>query len=191
MNLGQIQGTPVAFNKYATLDAELVTRLAGPKARFIDYPILERVDNLDQLFDRKHQSVVLFYRHQINDRDVEGHYSAILKHPNTFEFFDSYGMKPDDIIIRKSVQDRTNTGQPFNSLSRLFYNASKPIEYNEIRFQSLDPKISTCGFYTAIRCRFGDVPLKDFQNILKNTCQQFGIKPDDFIVDLTKTYLNK
>ena len=141
-----------------------VLKIAGSKTKLIVYPNLKRYKSLKQLFG-KHKKIIILYVHDEDKNSITGHWCALIKHPHYTEFFDSYGMMPDDLIMMKTNKDRKNTKQEHNYLSNLLYNSEEVIEYNEYPYQDVSDGINTCGEHTAIRCRFSDIPLKQYQNI--------------------------
>ena len=164
-----------------------VLKIAGPGSSLVEYPALARLNNIDQLFARS-KKIILLYVHEMDENNVVGHYCTLIDHGNNIEFNDSYGLRPDDIIIKKSKNDRVNTGQTRNYLSKLLYESRLPINYNEYKFQSNKPNVAVCGYYAGLRCRYSDIPLKSYQNIFR-TLKKLHINTDQFVKQLGDKFL--
>ena len=54
------------------------------------YPELEKFSTPDEMF-KGHRAVVLLF---LTENQDEGHWLAVLNHPNQIEVFDSYGVSP-------------------------------------------------------------------------------------------------
>ena len=132
--------------------------------------------------------IIILYVHNETPSNITGHWCSILKHPNSIEFFDSYGLLPDDIIIMKNPQEREETRQEHNYLSNLLYNYKGNVEYNEYQYQDNDKDINTCGAHTGVRCRFSDIPLKEYQSVF-NLLKKHGVNTDTLVVELEKLFL--
>lgn len=164
-----------------------ILKVAGPHTKLITYPQLKRYKTLDQAFGNK-KNLILLYVHDESPNSITGHWCAIIRHPHSYEFWDSYGMMPDDIIMMKSDEDRANTHQEHNYLSSLLFNSKKNIEFNEFQFQNNDKDINTCGAHTGVRCRFSDISLNDYQHIF-NTLKSHGVDTDKIVIELAKLFL--
>ena len=159
------------------LTADQVLRLAGDDVGFISADDLADIKSTKQLFERFNK-IILLYLHYKSETDMIGHYVCLINHPNSIEFSDSYKMKPDDILMMKSKKDRESTDQTHNSLARLLYNSGRKIEYNSVQLQSKDPKVATCGFWSAIRCRFSDIPIEIWEQFWKDQKKKHPGKND-------------
>ena len=90
-----------------------ILKVAGPHTKIITYPNLKRFNTIEQVFGDK-KKVIILYVHDESPNSVSGHWCAVIKHPKSIEFFDSYSMRPDDIIMMKSSIDRKSTHQEHN-----------------------------------------------------------------------------
>ena len=101
-----------------------ILKLAGKDTEMITYPNIKRYKSLDELFGNK-KNVIILYVHNETQSSITGHWCCVIKHPNSYEFFDSYSLLPDDIIMMKTEEDREETRQDHNYLSELLYNSNK------------------------------------------------------------------
>lgn len=164
-----------------------ILKVAGPETKLITYPDLKRYQSIEEVFGNKNK-VIILYVHDESNSSISGHWCCVIRHPNSYEFFDSYSMMPDDIIIMKSKKDRLNTHQEHNYLSKLLFDSDDPIEYNEYPYQEVSNDINTCGAHTGIRCRFSDISLPDYQHIF-NTLKSHGVDTDKIVIELAKLFL--
>jgi hypothetical protein len=147
-----------------------VMRLAGNDTGFISADNLSNIKSVKDLFSR-FKKIILLYIHHKDDENIIGHYVALLDHGNSIEFFDSYGMKVDDILMMKSRRERMDTDQETNYLAKLLYNSGRTIEYNDLPLQSTDTRVSTCGVWSGIRCKYSQIPLNDWMNFWRKMKQ--------------------
>ena len=111
----------------------------------------------------------------------DGSDSVITRHRHstnkvgTIEFFDSYGMTDPEILHMAATSDRLTDDVPY--LSRLIQQSGLNFIYNNKRFQSKNEAIATCGRYAALRSRFKDKSMYEFQAMLSNNKY-----PSDFLV---------
>lgn len=164
-----------------------ILKVAGADTKLITYPQLKRFQTIDDVFGGK-SKVIILYVHNETNNNIEGHWCCIIRHPKYIEFFDSYAMMPDDIIMMKSPDDRENTHQEHNYLSKLLYDCKMPVEYNEYPYQEQSDDINTCGAHVGIRTRFSDIDLTDYQHIF-NTLKSHGVDTDKIVVELARLFL--
>lgn len=168
------------------LPADTVLKLAGPDTGFISADDLNSIKSTKELF-RRFNKLILLYIHHKDDNNLIGHYTALINHPNSIEFADSYAMKPDDILMMKSKQDREATDQPTNHLARLLYNSGRTIEYNSVPLQSKDNKVATCGVWSSLRCRFSDIPIELWEQFWREQKRSHhGKSLDELVVRMCK-----
>lgn len=168
-----------------------VLRIAGPGTKFMVYTQLYEYDNLDDVFGA-YNKIILLYIHDNDGNNINGHYCALINHPNRIEFFDSYSLMPDQLLYKyKSRKEREKTNQPRNYLTTLLYTyLTKPIEYNEYAYQKMSSRINTCGRWVGIRLRFSSLSLTEFQKVM-NAFKRMGCNMDVLITDFSNRYLRK
>lgn len=177
------------------VDVELtdkqVLKIAGAGSKVMLYPDLYQYDNLDDVFGSKHNKIILLYIHDTDGDDVSGHWCSLVKLPNRIVFYDSYGLKPDELLYKyKSKSERAKTNQPKNYLTTLLYTYTKlPIHYNEYKYQKLKEGVNTCGRWCAFYCRASNIPLEKYQAIW-NTFLKSGYDGDQAITELTSSLLD-
>lgn len=110
----------------------------------------------------------------------------------TLEFFDSYGMKPDDELNHIPSQYRHDSKQTKKEVVRLLLASPEdiPISYNEHTFQVPYPGINTCGRWVILRYLCGLSPwgasLEGFKQFIDVVSKRNNVSPDVLAVMLTE-----
>jgi hypothetical protein len=163
---------------YSLSDAD-IRKLVG-SVRIISYPDLDK-ETLQSLFAQQPYVVILF----LTDDEKTGHWQCVLKHSNMIELFDPFGTKVDGNRAWLSDAKRQELDQMEPNYQNLFKDYKGELMYNNVKLQ--DEKINTCGRHIACRLLYNHLQLKDYINII----QQSGLKPDDFVTNLTYHILHK
>lgn len=155
-------------------DSELLD-LVNHKANLMVYPQLTEYDNIDDCLG-KYGVLILLYETKQN----YGHWCCLIKHSdNHIEFFDSYGLFPDDEFKFIPENFRVESNQVYPHLTYLLYKSGCDIEYNNYKLQSKSEdaltKISTCGRHVACRILFRNMPLDIYAKML---LEKDGLTPD-------------
>jgi len=147
--------------------------------KILKYGQLRNFKNIDDAFD-PYDAIALLYESKPN----YGHWVLLLRHPKkkTIEFFDSYGIFPDDQI--KKIPDEINkmVGQGFIYLTDLLVKSPYKIIYNSEPVQKMSTKISSCGRHLCLRYLLRNLPMNKYIEILKS--DKFN-DSDDIVTYLT------
>jgi len=152
------------------LSASEVTAMCG--ARVIMYEDLAKYSSIDDML-RGDKAIVILYQ----STKYTGHYVALLKKDKLIEFFDSYGLKPDE-----ELQYVAYNRVPY--LTYLLKDAMKTgyrVVYNSTRLQRMRTGINDCGDWAAMRIRMYDLSQDEFLNIFKG----HNIDPDKLVSLMT------
>jgi hypothetical protein len=181
--------------------------------RIIRYGLLPSFQNLDQILDPYGAAIILFETEVLNGNPNQmkiknpkksapiysGHYVALCRSVDddnnpSINFFDSYGIIPDDEKKYIDKEFQSIIGTSYNYLSQLLLHANnnydEVIEYNQIRFQKMDKNVSTCGRYCAIRVLLKEFPLDQFQEFMKRLKNRYDRSYDEIVVILTQPVLD-
>lgn len=145
------------------LDPSEVQKIAGKPLKVIKYSDLIHVNNLDDLFSKDFPAILLLYETKENS----GHWIIMIKHRDRIEFFDSYGLMPDDELKFTPKKFRKENNMDVPVLTWLMLHSRYPIEYNDFQFQTLSEDIGTCGRWCGIRYQMSDTSLDDFIDTFK------------------------
>jgi len=160
--------------KNISLSDSDVMRLVGHKARVLIYDELKKFKTLDEALSH-HGAIFLLYQ----QRKDYGHWVAVIKTGNKIEFFDPYGIWPDNELDWVSKETNIKLGQDKPYLSILMFNSPYELTYNNYKFQKKGSGINTCGRWSALRIAMRKMDLEEFK---KNF---YGEKSDDLVTILT------
>ena len=97
-----------------------------------------------------------------------GHWCCLFRNnKNNIEFFDSYGIFPDDELKYATKSFRKKNNMMWPHLTYLLLSCPYKIEYNNHKFQKMSRKISTCGRWCLIRCLLSAVDIDNFYKLFK------------------------
>ena len=120
-----------------------------------------------------------------------GHWIAILKYNNLFDFFDPYALKPDSQLSWTDVRMRQRLGVSEPYLTNLF--KRDDYIYNKIKFQEDDDKVNTCGSHCCFRIyclKSYNLDLEQYQDMMKMLKKQLNHSYDYIVASFVYTQLN-
>jgi hypothetical protein len=173
-------GSGAGTARYALTEDDL-RKLLGGDVPIHRYPDLEDMNSPKDLFKGKGMAILLF----LTENKNEGHWLAVLDHPDHYEVFDSYGtaIDGDRKWLTKSELERFDQTAPL--LKDLLSKGNKPMTHNTTKLQKDDA--DTCGRWVAARLLNKQVPLKTF--VAKMTGN--GRSPDENVFEYTFNLLHK
>lgn len=163
-------------------------RKISPDIRIVLYSDIYKYSSLEQLFQSGgNRPIALLYEIQ----PKYGHWTLLIRHnPGNYEFFDSYGLKPDSELKFIDKGFRSQSDQDHSYLLDFINKASQggaDTTYSKKAMQSSNPSIATCGRWIALRARFSNIPLKEFRQILSST----DYSPDKIVTGITNMFLRR
>ena len=174
-----------------------VKKLGGRGTKVMLYPELNKYKNIDHLFDENGDKIALLYINEQDDNSTTGHWVCLMRNQRNgktyYELFDSYGKMPDEHFDEFPARLRKELHQGINKLTRLMYKRLKGnekntvIEFNEIPYQRVDPRIATCGRWCGLRLRHGKISLEEFQKIISDSKRPH----DELVVDMSDQLLGR
>lgn len=161
-----------------------IRKLLGNDIKIWNYPQLEGLNNIRELFDSKGRAILLFP----NITPTAGHWTCLINKGDHIEFFDSYGDAPDTTqrggLSKKRLED-LDIERPY--LTKLLRASGKPVYYNNHTFQSSSPNIANCGRHCVVRLLYAPYSLDKYNSIIKKS----GLTADEFVSGLTYDKLKK
>lgn len=154
---------------------EIMTLVDG-KANLVLYPDIRKYRSIDDLLG-PFGAVIILYITGHRGSTTFGHWTCLFRiNNNTLEWFDPYGMKPDqELYISKEKY-------PFY-LSNLLKQSHYNIIYSKHRLQSTkNMNISTCGRFVGLRLQLRNIPIKEFAHMLHSVR---GLTPDNVVTLMT------
>lgn len=154
-----------------------VLDLVDGESKLVRYPDLYKYDTIEEVL-YPYNCFFLLYETKFK----YGHWVCVILHDNgVLEFFDPYGYFIDHQLKFISDKYRLKSHQDYPYLSRLFLNSPYKIVANDEKLQKKYKNNSTCGRHIGLRMVLRDLPLKDYQKIMK--------KEGDIDADDKATYL--
>jgi hypothetical protein len=159
-------------------------RLLGGDIAIHNYPALEDMATIDDVFDAKGRAVLLFP----NASPTVGHWTGLLSRPDgSIEFFDSYGDAPEKQKGGLSRERLEAFDIESPHLMRLLRASGRPVFYNTHPFQKSRGDIATCGRHVAVRLLYAPHSLDEYADIVAKS----GYAPDDFVAGVTYNKIHK
>ena len=161
----------IANSEKKKLTGKDVVKIAGGNTKVVAYHELVNYNSVEELLE-EFGSVVLLFETVYN----VGHYTCLYYHKDVLHFFDPYGMKPDQELKYATYDKKAY-------LSMLLNKYTKPVFYNEHRFQEWSTHINTCGRWVGTRLKTKDIfSHKDFRRLFSNNLRN---SPDWYVSILT------
>ena len=168
--------------KYALSDDD-IRHLLGGDIKITSYPDLDKVSNINELFDRRGRAILFFPQ----SSEQEGHWCCMIKDGRHIEFFDPYGEPPDAQKDNLSNQklEKMRMSEPL--LHDLLTESPSKVVFNKVQLQKLSNCVNTCGRHCVCRLLHYKLPIQRYRQLI----QKSGETPDDFVVKQTYNHLGK
>ena len=118
-----------------------------------------------------------------------GHWTLLIRDDNNFQYFDSYGVSPKNILDYIPSFKNKQLGNNYSEDLGKMINSIKPTDkfiYNKTKFQKEQEGINTCGRWVVGRLALflDNLNLKDFTKLIKKKVKQLKMTNDQFITFL-------
>jgi hypothetical protein len=167
--------------EYALSDED-IEKILG-KTFIFSYPYLDDVNSIDDVFDSKGRSIMLF----LTENENTGHWCCMIKKNNEIHYFDPYGVKPEGEKKWLSKEKLEELDQEKPVLTKLFRKSGCAIFFNDYCFQKEQKGINSCGRHCATRLLYKDLSLEEYYDMIKES----GLTPDEFVSKITFQILKK
>lgn len=173
-----------------SLSNDDIMRILGRKIKIIAYPMFSKIFDIVKFLEMNNNELIIFFEEDKVGNSVSGHWESMKLDPQTktVQFFDSYGLKPDECRDYLSKNKLIQLKEFKPELNRLLMNAAEQgykIFYNHIRYQQMKADVSTCGKWSSNFLLNGNLALKNqYKNYVNKLMKKFYTKiPDDAIVN--------
>lgn len=163
------------FSKYKPL-SDVDLKQINPKVSVLSTQDLQRYTNINQLPNPS----IIFYG---SGGDI-GHWTLFFKNKEGLNFFDPYGKSQGKFLV-PDTQRIWGNGFEDNPpiLSQLFLNSGRDDMFgNEIKYQSEDNRIATCGAHAIIRSIFKDLSEKEYFELINKLKKVYNTNSSDDVV---------
>jgi len=165
--------------EHKALSGDDILKAIGSKAKLMTYPEIADCRSIKDVLGKYDACVILF-----ETKENFGHWTCVYQNDsNVIDFFDSYGLKPDNELKFIPAQFRTKSNQAFTHLTDLLYKSGCDVEYNHTRLQASLTGVNTCGRWVVARLLLRDMPLANFVKFFKS--KLLGLSPDQLVTYLT------
>jgi hypothetical protein len=182
---------------YCLTDADM-KRLIPFEVPIFHYSQLKSLNSVFELTSLNNAAIIYFETER-QGGTMCGHWTCLTMSPKSksidstndlsfsINFFDSYGVKPDDEKEEISEENLRISGMVQDVLTKLLYDASDDItiEYNEKPLQSRKKGVNTCGRHVVARIMAVDTPLDQYQRFMRLK----GSSADDKVMEITTPIL--
>jgi len=150
-----------------------------PNAQILKYSELNNFDSIDEVLPNNKSFSFLLYE----DSPNKGHWCCISRNDGEYEFFDSYGGRPDAPLNWNDKITNQMLGQGKKTLSQLFDNTDLDVVYNDIKYQEEEPDVNTCGRHCVFRLKkmIEGLNLHEYYNFMKNQKNKTGKTYDEIV----------
>jgi hypothetical protein len=153
-----------------SLSGDEILNSMNNKCNLITYKDIINYNTIEDLLGKYKKCVLLYHTSQ-----NYGHWTCIYEYKKTIYFFDSYGVIPDDELkfLCKDLKEELNSNHRY--LTKLLYDSSKKIEYNEYQLQEKKEGINTCGRHCINRLRYPQISVDDYYKIFKDASKYINM----------------
>jgi hypothetical protein len=156
-----------------------------PTLDVMPYPDLLRAKTIDDVLDDKGRLMLLY----LTENQNTGHWVCVLKYRDqpVVEFFDPYGLAPDQQSKWLDDERLEEFGQDTFHLTKLLKNSPYKVIWNKTKFQKDRADINTCGRHCLTRLYLKHLTLPQYTKLVKSS----GVSPDDFVSGFTFNLIGK
>ena len=159
-----------------------MAKMLNHENKLVLYPDLHKYDNIDDVLGPHGMCTLLF-----ESRPNYGHWTCLWKFDkDTISFFNSYDGLPDDSLeyINNKYKDESHQNYPY--LSRLLYDSSYKLTYNEYAYQKHGQDIKTCGRHCIVRLWARKLDDDQYHKYITDFINKYHLKDaDEFVTILT------
>ena len=150
------------IESYSLTDIDIENALNN-KYSIYRYHKLAEFDNIDQCLGNNGGFIILFQ----NETSDSGHLTCIFKRDyNTLEFFDSYGLMPDEELKYSDYNLRIHNNKKVPHLSHLIEQSNYNIVYNKYKFQKIKKHVNTCARHCIIRLKYRNLTIDEYKKFI-------------------------
>jgi hypothetical protein len=154
-----------------------------PNAKIIPYDELKNYKTIEELLPNPKDYAIILY---LLESPTSGHWTCILRDDKrgTIEHFDSYRVYPDKELNWIDCKTRKELGVNCPYLSKLYDKTKKKVVYNNVKYQSDNSQIQTCGrhcVWRIINFLENNMDLKKYANLMKRLKKNMNLNYDEIV----------
>jgi hypothetical protein len=175
------------MSKSYMVSSDEMREILGEDLKIIRFQQLKEYSNIRQLLPKQRDYCVIFYQDDKQGETNIGHWTALLRYGDYFEFFDPYGLPQSKELSYISADKRALYGESFDYLTKLL--KSTVHSYNHYDYQSWESGTNTCGRWAILRIyafKNGIIDQESFHKLMTSKMQGGRFKTfDDVAVHYT------
>jgi len=154
--------------------------------KIIKYADLDQYSDIYQLLPNRIDFCFILTESETNS----GHWTLFIRDDNNFQYFDSYGVSPKNILDYIPNYMNKKLGNDYNEDIGMIIKSIKKTDkfiYNKTKFQKEQEGINTCGRWCIARLSLflsDSLNLNEFTKIIKTKVKQLKMRNDEFITFL-------
>jgi Ulp1 family protease len=154
--------------------------------KIIKYAELDQYSDIYHLLPNRMDFCFILTESELNS----GHWTLLIRDDNNFEYFDSYGTSPKNILDYIPTFMNKRLGNNYNEDIGMMIKSIKKTDkfiYNKTKFQKEQEGINTCGRWVIARLSLflsDDLDLNEFTKLIKTKSKQLKMTNDEFITFL-------
>ena len=154
-----------------------------PNSKIIKYADLDSYKDIYELMPSTTDFVFLLTESETNS----GHWTLLLRSEDKFEYFDSYGESPQNILSFISPKMNKKLGNNYKEdLGKMLKSikSNHKYSYNKFQFQSDGIDVNTCGRWCILRCALfliDNMMKDDFTKLIKYKSKQLNLSFDELV----------
>ena len=130
------------------VSANDIKNILGHDIKIIKFPDLVEYNSMQEVLPFPNDCAIIFFLDEVTPTSNIGHWTAIMRNGNQYEFFDSYGLSSKEDLDHIDKEKRIRFGEQHDYLKEL---GGGSLKHNPVDYQSWDKNVATCGRYAIIR----------------------------------------
>ena len=153
-----------------------------PNAKVLVYSDLGKYSTIQELLPKDKDFVFILLESSPNN----GHWVALLRYGDTYEFFDSYGGKPDSQLKWNNTKTNEELDQSTKYLTNLL--KGEKVVYNPVKYQGDKGDINTCGRHCTFRIQemLGGKNLDNYYQYMCQLKKNMGVDYDGVVSNFVR-----
>jgi Ulp1 family protease len=154
--------------------------------KIINYADLDNYNDIYMLLPNRMDFCFILTESELNS----GHWTLLIRDDNIFEYFDSYGVSPKNILDYIPTYINKKLGNNYSEDIGKMINSIKPTDkftYYKTKFQKAQGGIHTCGRWVIARVSLflsDDLDLNEYTKLIKTKTKKLKMTNDEFITFL-------
>lgn len=165
--------------------------ILGADTKIILYPDLGKYETVEQLLPKPNDFAIILIVEDENRYNIDGHWTALLRYNEMYEWFDPYGNGVDyDLIHWMDKKQRVKLREDKKYLTYLLQGRNHI--YNKVKYEELRKGVNTCGSHCAYRCykfKKEGFTLDAYQDHMTDVRKTYGLPYDKIVASFVSYFI--